>query len=113
MLKRVVSLKKKAEKLQSELYVTKNVNTLLNNEIDHLQHYQKHFSSMDYILYQMRPAIKSLKKGKKLTENLQFDLEEVNYQTDKYHMIGLIKTKGGTQATIFRFKTHSFTKAIY
>ena len=41
MLKRVVSLKKKAEKLQSELYVTKNVNTLLNNEIDHLQHYQK------------------------------------------------------------------------
>lgn len=52
-------------------------------------------------------------KGEKADENLQFDLEEVNYQTDKYHMIGLIKTKGGTQATIFRFKTHSFTKAIY
>ena len=34
LLKRVTSLEKIVEKLQSELYVTKNINTLLSNEID-------------------------------------------------------------------------------
>ena len=34
LLKRVTSLEKIVEKLQSELYVTKHINTLLSNEID-------------------------------------------------------------------------------
>ena len=41
LLKRVANLEKIVEKLQSELYVTKNVNTLLSNEIDDLQQYQR------------------------------------------------------------------------
>ena len=41
LLKRVANLEKIVEKLQSELYVTKNVNTLLCNEFDHLQQYQR------------------------------------------------------------------------
>ena len=35
LLKRAANLEKVVEKLQSELYLTKNVNTLLSNEIDH------------------------------------------------------------------------------
>ena len=50
---------------------------------------------------------------KVLTENLQFDPEEVNYQTDKCHRIGQINAKDGTQLTIVRFKTHSFREAVY
>ena len=41
LLKRVANLEKIAEKLQSELHVPKNVSTLLSNEIDDLQQYQK------------------------------------------------------------------------
>ena len=47
------------------------------------------------------------------TENLQYYPEEVNYQTDKCHRIGLINTKDCTQSTIVRFKTHSFREAVY
>ena len=50
---------------------------------------------------------------KVLTEKLQFDPEEVNYQIDKCHRIGPINTKDGTQSTIVRFKTHSFREAVY
>ena len=48
-----------------------------------------------------------------LTENLQFDPEEINYQIDKCHRIGPIKTKDGTQSSIVQFKTHSFREAVY
>ena len=54
------------------------------------------------------------KKAEKVTtENLQYDPEEVNYQTDKCHRIGPINTKDCTQSTIVQFKTHSFREAVY
>ena len=52
------------------------------------------------------------KAEKVLTENLQFDPEEVNYQIDKCHRTEPINTKDGTQSTIARFKTHSFRVAV-
>ena len=62
----------------------------------------------------MRLAIKSLKKQKKvLTGNLQFDPEEVNYQTDNCHRAGKINVKDRTQSsTVVRFKTYSFREAV-
>ena len=48
-----------------------------------------------------------------LTENLHFDPEEANYQTDKCHRIGPVNTKDGTQSTIVQFKTHSFRDAVF
>ena len=53
------------------------------------------------------------KAEKVLTENLQFDPEEVNYQIDKCHRIRPINTQDGTQSTTVRFKTHSFREAVY
>ena len=53
------------------------------------------------------------KAEKVLTENLQFDPEEVNYQIDKCHRTEPINTKDCTQSTIARFKTHSFRVAVY
>ena len=41
LLKRVANLEKFVEKLQSDLYVTKNINTLLSNEVDDLQQYER------------------------------------------------------------------------
>ena len=41
LLKRVANLEKTVKKLQSELYVTKNINTWLSNEVDDLQQYQR------------------------------------------------------------------------
>ena len=52
LLKRVANLEKIVKKLRSELYITKNVNTLLSNENDDLQQYQKrHCIVIDYALH--------------------------------------------------------------
>ena len=108
LLKRVANLEKVVEKLQSELYLTKNVNTLLSNEIDHLQQYQgRHCIVIDGLRTSPNEASDQItKKAEKvLTENLQFDPEEVNYQIDKCHRVRPINTQDG--------KTHSFREAVY
>ena len=116
LLKRVANLKKIVEKLQSELYVTKNGNTLLNNETDDLQQYQKRYCiTIDGLCTSPSETSNQVteKAEKVLTENLQFNPEEVNYQIDKCHRIGPINTKDSMQSTIVRFKTHSFREAVY
>ena len=104
------------EKLQSELYVTKNVNTLLSNEIDDLQQYQRQHcilidglrTSPSETSDQVTEKVEKVLKG-----NLQFDPEEVNCQIDACHRIEPINTKDGMQSTIVRFKTHFFREAVY
>ena len=116
LLKRVANLEKIVEKLQNELYVTKNVNTLLSNETDDLQQYQRrHCIVIDGLRTSPNETSDQVteKAEKVLTEKLQFDPEEVNCQIDKCHRIGPINTKDGTQSTIVRFKTHSFREAVY
>ena len=115
LLKRVVNLEKIVERLQSELYVTKNVNTLLGNEIDDLQQYERqHGIVIDGLRTSPNETCDQVteKAEKVLTENLQFDPEEINYQIDKCHRNGPINTKDGTQSTIVQFRTHSF-RAVY
>ena len=116
LLKRVANLEKTVEKLQSELYVTKNINTWLSNEIDNLQQYQRrHCIVIDRLITSPNETSDQVteKAEKVLTGNLQFDPEEVNYQTDKCHKIGPINTKVGKQSTTVGFKTHSFREAAY
>ena len=106
LLKRVANLEKIVERLQSELYITKNVYTLLSNEIDNLQQYQRrHCIVIDGLRTSPNETSDQVtKKVEKVpTENLQFDPEEVNYQIDKCYRIGPINTKDGTQSTIVRF----------
>ena len=107
---------RKLEKLQSELYVTKNVNTLLSNEIDDLQQYQRqHCILIDGLRTSPSETSDQVteKVEKVLIGNLQFDPEEVNCQIDACHRIEPINTKDGMQSTIVRFKTHSFREAVY
>ena len=88
LLKRVANLEKIVEKLQNELYVTKNINTLLSNEIDDLQQYQRrHCIVIDGLRTSPNETSDQVteKAEKVLTENLQFDPEEVKYQIDKCH----------------------------
>ena len=115
LLKRVSNLEKIVERLQSELYVTKNVNTLLSNEIDDLQQYQRqHYIVIDGLRTSPNETSDQVteKTEKVPTENLQFDPEEVNYQIDKCHKIGPINTKDGMQSIIIQFKTHSFRETV-
>ena len=87
LLKRVANLEKVVEKLQSELYITKNVNTLLSNEIDHLQQYQgRHCIVMDGLRTSPNETSDQIteKAEKVLTENLQFDPEEETVREPVY-----------------------------
>ena len=86
LLKTVANLEKIVEKLQSELYVTKNNNTLLSNEIDDLQQYQRrHCIVIDGLCTSLNETSDQVTKKAEqvLTENLRFNPEEVNYQIDK------------------------------
>ena len=89
---------------------------MLSNQIDDLKQYQRrHCIVIDGIRSSPNETSNQVteKVKKVLTENRQFHPEEVNYQIDKCHRIGLINTKDCTQSTIVRFKTHSFREAIY
>ena len=86
---------------------------MLSNEIDDLQQYQRrHCIVIDGLRTSPNETSDQVTE-KVLTENLQFDPEEVNYQIDKCHRIGPINTKDGMQSMIVRFKTHSFREAVY
>ena len=116
VLERVANLEKIVERLESELYVTKNVNTLLSNETDYLQQYQRrHCIVIDRLRTSPNETSNQVTKKveKVLTENLQFDPGEINYHIEKCHKIGPINTKDSTQSTIVQFKTHSFREAAY
>ena len=89
---------------------------MLSNEIDDLQQCQRrHCTVIDGLRTSPNETSDEVteKAEKVLTEKLQFDPEEVNYQIDKCHRIGPINTKDGTQSTIVRFKTHSFREVVY
>ena len=78
LFKRVANLEKIVEKLQSELYVPKTVNTLLSNKIDDLQQYQRRDCiAIDGLRTSTNKTSDQVteKAEKVLTENLQFDPE--------------------------------------
>ena len=89
---------------------------MLKNETDDLQQYQGWYC---IVIDRLRTSLSETtnqvteKAEKVLTENLQFNPEEVNYQIDKCHRIGPINTKDGMQSTTVWFKTHSYREAVY
>ena len=107
-------LEKRVLELESVLEVTRNANSLLKQEVDNLQQYQRRTCNIvdgitpvkDEMEKQMTAKTKNF-----LIKNLGFEERKVNEELDKCHRLG--KAKDGKQSTIIRFKSHSFRASIY
>ena len=93
-----------------------NLENVLSNQIDDLQHYQRqHCIACDGLRISPNETSDQVtKKAEKvLTGNLRFDPEEVNYQTDNCHRAGKTNIKDRTQSSaVVRFKTYSFRESV-
>ena len=107
-------LEKRVLELESVLEVTRNANSLLKQEVDNLQQYQRRTCNIvdgitpvkDEMEKQMTAKTKNF-----LIKNLGFEERKVNEELDKCHRLG--KAKDGKQSTIIRFKSHSFRAPVY
>ena len=114
LLKRIESLEDKVAELESELIVSKNVNTLLSQEVHDLHQYQRRAC---IILDGITPnehetADEITRKAKNvMVKNLNFSEEEVDIELDKYHRLG--PARDGKQFTIVRFRSHAFKEKVY
>ena len=107
-------LEKRVLELESVLEVTRNANSLLKQEVDNLQQYQRRTCNIvdgitpvkDEMEKQMTAKTKNF-----LIKNLGFEERKVNEVLDKCHRLG--KAKDWKQSTIIRFKSHSFRASIY
>ena len=113
-LNRILALEQKVEILDGELSLTKNMRTLLSNEIDKLHQYQcrtciaieglnkNRNENQDYIIK---------KTEKVLTCNIEFSKKEEIKDLDKCHRIG--SPTNGHQQTIVRFKSPRLKFRVY
>ena len=107
-------LEKRVLELESVLEVTRNANSLLKQEVDNLQQYQRRTCNIvdgitpvkDEMEKQMTAKTKNF-----LIKNLGFEERKVNEELDKCHRLG--KAKDGKQSTIIWFKSHSFRASVY
>ena len=107
-------LEKRVLELESVLEVTRNANSLLKQEVDNLQQYQRRTCNIvdgitpvkDEMEKQMTAKTKNF-----LIKNLGFEERKVNEELDKCHRLG--KAKDGKQSTVIRFKSHSFRASVY
>ena len=107
-------LEKRVLELESVLEVTRNANSLLKQEVDNLQQYQRRTCNIvdgitpvkDEMEKQMTAKTKNF-----LIKNLGFEERKVNEELDKCHRLG--KVKDGKQPTIIRFKSQSFRASVY
>ena len=107
-------LEKRVLELESVLEVTRNANSLLKQEVDNLQQYQRRTCNIvdgitpvkDEMEKQMTAKTKNF-----LIKNLGFEERKVNEELDKCHRLG--KAKDGKQPTIIRFKFHSVRASVY
>ena len=107
-------LEKRVLELESVLEVTRNANSLLKQEVDNLQQYQRRTCNIvdgitpvkDEMEKQMTAKTKNF-----LIKNLGFEERKVNEVLDKCHRLG--KAKDWKQSTIIRFKSHSFRASVY
>ena len=105
LLKRIEKLEDKVAELQSELIVTKNVNKLLSQEVDNLQHYQRRTCViLDGITPSEHETTEEITKKAKnvMIKNRNFSEEEVDIELDKCHRLG--PTRDRKQSTIVRFR---------
>ena len=111
---RIDMLDKTVLQLESVLEVTRNANSLLEQEVDNLQQYQCRACIIvdditpvkDETEEQITPKTKNF-----LIKNLGFEERTVNEELNKCHCLG--KAKDGKQSTIIRFKSHSFRASVY
>ena len=101
------------ELLESSLIVAKNINSLLEKEVDDLQQYQLQAC---IVVDGIKPAngetedhIKE-KVQNVLFKNLGFDEKRVDSEIDKCYILG--KPKSKKQSTVIYFKTHCFRAAV-
>ena len=100
---------KRVLKLEGVLEVTRNANSLLEQEVNNLQQYQRRACIIadgttpvkDETEEQITTKTKNF-----LIKNVGFTERKVNEELDKCHRLG--KAKEGKQFTIIRFKSHSF-----
>ena len=103
------------ERLSGEFNVTTRVNTLLSQEIDDLQQYQRiSCIIIDGINHNKDESVADIiyKAKTVLNKHLQISKEEIKKQIDKCHRI-CPKNEDGTQATILKFKICSFKELVY
>ena len=103
------------ERLSGELNVTMRVTTLLSQEVDDLQQYQRRSCiSIDGINHDEYEGVADiiLKAKNMLNKHLQISKEEIEKQVDKCHRIGP-KNEDGIQATMLKFKSHLFKESEY
>ena len=102
-------LEKRVLELEGVLEVTRNANSLLEQEVDNLQQYQHHtciiVDGITLVKHETEEQITAKTKNF-LIKNLGFEERKVNEELDKCHRLG--KAKDGKQSTIIRFKSHSF-----
>ena len=114
IIKRMVYLEKRVDNLENELVTVRHVNNILSKEVDRLQQYQRRSCIViDGINTEQEESINRIteKARNVLIHNLKFDEKEVDSEIDKVHSVG--KPKDGKQATILRFKSHSFRAKVY
>ena len=94
--------------------VTRYTNSLLEQEVDNLQQYQR----CAFIIVDGTTVVKdeteeqiTTKTKNFLIKNLDFEERKVNKELDKCHLLG--KAKDGKQSTIIRFKSHPFRASVY
>ena len=105
---------KKVLELEGVLEVTRNANSLLEQEVDNLQQYQRRTCIIVDGITPVKDGTKEQITSKTknfFIKNLGFEERKVNEELDKCHRLG--KAKDGKQSTIIRFKSHSFRASVY
>ena len=111
---RIDILEKKVLELEGVLKVTRNANSLLEQEVDNLQQYQRRTCIIVDGIAPVKDGTKEQITSKTknfFIKNLGFEERKVNEELDKCHRLG--KAKDGKQSTIIRFKSHSFRASVY
>ena len=100
---------KRVLKLEGVLEVTRNANSLLEQEVNNLQQYQRRACIIADGITPVKDETEeqiTTKTKNFLIKNVGFTERKVNEELDKCHRLG--KAKEGKQFTIIRFKSHSF-----
>lgn len=104
-------------RLESEIAVTKKVNSILEEQVDSLQQYQRRSCMIIDGIQPVKKGTKEdmlqLKSKIKKIVTTKLDISNASFEDnfDKCHRIGPVKN--GKQSSIIRFRTHSFRENLY
>lgn len=104
-------------KLESEIAVTKKVNSILEDQVDSLQQYQRRscmiIDGIPPVKNGTKEDMLQIKSKIKKIVTTKLDVSSASFEDnfDKCHRLGPVKN--GKQSTIIRFRTHSFREKLY